>query len=187
MSNRRHDYDLMEREYVSGDMSLRELARGHTVAHSLIMNKSKQREWTRKREEFRSRASEKAVTFMADKEGLRRVREAEVRDETIELIAETVQKARADLKATHKVFKNNEWLEEPVYRLHPRDVVALIDRFQVLFGKPSQITEDRSLDVSIGGTATPEVLQQFIDATRGLDAGTDQSSPIPRTDRSRKN
>lgn len=190
MSNRRHDYDLLEREYVSGEMGLRELARNHGISHSLVMDQSQKRKWAEKREQFRQRASESAVTFMADREGFRRMREMEVRDHAVEMIDDAIAKLRVDMKATELKLVNDEWVEVPVYRLRPQDIVILIDRMNVLFGRPSQITEDRSLGLTLDtGRLGPEALREFIDATRGLgsvDGGAGRS-PIPRTDRTREN
>ena len=39
--NKIHDYRLMEREYISGDMSLRELCRRHGISsHSLVVDQA---------------------------------------------------------------------------------------------------------------------------------------------------
>lgn len=190
MSNRRHDYDLLEREYVSGTMSLRALAKSHGISHSLIMAASKNREWADKRTTFRERASQSAVTFMADKEAMRRAREGEVKDNAIEAIDEAITKMRADMKATHRKLVGDEWVEEPVMRLRPQEVVMLIDRLQVLFGKPSQITEERTLGISLDtGRLGPAELVEFIERTKGLGpvGGGSAASPIPRTDRTREN
>lgn len=190
MSNRRHDYDLLEREYISGEMGLRELARTHGISHSLVMNQSQKRKWAEKREAFRNRASESAVTFMADREGFRRMREMDVRDNAIDAIDEAITKMRSDMKATERKLVNDEWVEVPVYRLRPQDIAVLIDRMNVLFGRPSQITEERSLGLTLDtGRLGPEALREFIDATRGIgsvDGGAGRS-PIPRTDRTREN
>lgn len=187
--NRRHDYDALEREYVRGDMGLRELARSHGITHSLITVQSKNREWNRKREEYRTQASERAVVHMANDEGKRRAQEARVRDNAIEAIDEAISKMRADMKATHRVFRNNEWIEEPLVVIKPTDVALLIDRLNVLFGRPANITEERSLGINLSaGGASPELLRGIVEATRGItDTSGAARSPIPRTDRAREN
>lgn len=190
MSNRKHDYDQLEREYVSGDMSLRQLAKDHGMTHSLVMTQSTKRKWSEKREQFREQASEKAVTFMADKEAYRVSREQEVRDKAVDLIEQAIDKLSEDMRATHLVRRDGEVAEEPVYRLRPNDLVPLLDRLQVMFGKPNNITEERGLNVTVDtGPAGPEVLQAFIEATRGVGplGGNSQASPLPRTDRAREN
>lgn len=186
MSNRKHDYDAMERQYVRSTVSLRELARDHGVSHSLVMIQSKRRDWVRKREEFLAQASDKTVTYMAGTEAVRRAREAQIRDNALDAIDEAITKLRDDMKRTHVVERHGERYEEPVMTFRPTDVAILLDRLQVLLGKPSQITEDRSLELKFDGV-TPDLLKQFVDATRGIGPLDVASSPIPRTDRTREN
>lgn len=187
--NRKYDYDALEREYVRGEMGIRELARMHGIRnHSVIAVQAREREWTRKREEYRLGASEKAVVLMADQEGTRRAREARVRDNAIDAIDEAITKMRADMKATHRVFRSGEWIEEPLVVIKPQDIALLIDRLQVLFNRPSQITEERSLGVNLTAGATPELLRGIVEATRGIsDTGRAASSPIPRIGGAREN
>jgi hypothetical protein len=72
--------------------------------------------------------------------------------------------------------------EEPVMRLMPKDVTVLIDRLQVLFDRPSVISQHQGLTVSTELSA--DALSEFIEATRGR-AGPSRIdvSPLPRTRR----
>jgi hypothetical protein len=190
MSNRKHDYDQLEREYVSGSMGLRQLARDHGISHSLIMTQSKRRRWPDKRAQFREQASQKAVTFMADREAYRVTREMELKDKAIDVIEQALDKLSADMEATETRLVGDKIAEVPVYRLRPADLVPLLDRLQVMFGKPSHISEERNLGVTVDtGPLEPEALRSFIEATRGIGplGGASQSSPLPRTDRTREN
>jgi hypothetical protein len=66
--------------------------------------------------------------------------------------------------------------------LTPRDVALLIDKFQILFARPSVISQHQGLNVS--SEALPvEALQEFIERTRGLAEPAPQESPIPRSPR----
>lgn len=188
--NTKHDYTVLEREYVTGDMSLRELARKHGISnHSVVVAQSKAREWVRKREEYRTGASEKAVVYMADAEGARRAREARVLDNAIEAIDEAIQKMRSDMKLTRKEMEGGEWVERPLFLVKPQDISMLLDRLNVLFNRPSQITEERSLGINLSsGGLSPDLLRGIVEATRGLGGpGDAASSPIPRADRAREN
>ena len=190
MSNSKYDYDAIERAYISGDMGLRELARQFGVNnHSLIAIQSKRREWARKRQEFQDRAMDKAESLMASAEGRKIAREAQVRDHAIDAIDEAIMKMREDMKGTRKVFRAGEWIEEPLVVIKPADVAMLIDRLQVLFGKPSNITEERSLGVSLSATGGlgPDILRGIVEATRGLVRGDSGESPLPRLGDPRKN
>ena len=190
MSNNKYDYDAIERAYVSGDMGLREVARQFGVTnHSLISIQSKKREWARKRAEFQGQANEKATSLMASAEGRKLAREEQVRDHAIDAIDEAIMKMREDMKGTRKVFRANEWIEEPLVVIRPADVAMLIDRLQILFGKPNNITEERSLGVSLSasGPIGVDILRGIVEATRGLVPGDAGESPLPRIGDTRKN
>jgi len=88
--NRVRDYQALEREYISGTMSLRELCRTHGVtAHSAVMVQARQGGWAEKRQTYRARASSTFIQHHADRAA---AREAEVRDSAIEAIDEAITK-----------------------------------------------------------------------------------------------
>ena len=188
--NRKFDYDMIERDYISGEMGLRELARMHGINnHSLITYQSKKRDWVRKREDFRSKAADKAVTLMATAEGRRLAREEQVRDNAIDAIDEAITKMRSDMTKTRMVMRNGEYVEEPMVVIRPQDLAVLIDRLNVLFGRPSSISEDRNLGVSFSasGAVGPELLRSIVEATRGIVPESSGRSPIPRLGDPREN
>ena len=89
-------------------------------------------------------------------------------------------KFRDDLRATQKKLVDGEWVEEPVMRLRPKDLALLIDRFQVLFERPSVISQHQSLTASTELSA--DALSEFIEATRGRAVPSPmEMSPLPRT------
>jgi len=187
--NKKFDYGALERQYIQGDMSLRELAASAGMKnHSLIMRQSKNREWARKREEYQSRANETALTVMADKRGGYLAQEAGVRDNAIGAINDMITRLREDLKKTKTVVNNGVPEQVPVVRVTPGDIGMLIDKMQIIFGKPSQITEDRNLGLSFGSD-DPELLRQVVEATRGvgLDDGSTTESPLPVAPKARAN
>ena len=100
-TNRVRDYAQLEREFITGTMSLRELCRRHGVtAHSAVMVQARHGGWAEKRRTYQARASSKYIELRADSAALR---EAEVRDHAIEAIDEAITKFRSDLKATKRV------------------------------------------------------------------------------------
>jgi hypothetical protein len=64
-------------------------------------------------------------------------------------------------------------------RLTPRDLAALIDRLQVLFDRPSTISEGR--DLSVGSQLPIDALDQFVELTRGRAVAP--VSPLPKAPR----
>ena len=183
-TNRVRDYLALEREFITGTMSLRELCRRHGVtAHSAVVVQARHGNWAEKRRAYRDRATSTYIQRHADRAA---AREAEVRDHALDAIDEAIQKFRADLRATEKKLIDGEWVEVPVMRMTPRDLALLIDRLQILFGRPATISEGRGFAATITSDAIPvDVLKGIIEGTRGL-AGTraPEASPLPRLHRS---
>ena len=181
--NRVRDYHALEREFITGTMSLRELCRLHGVtAHSAVVVQARQGNWAEKRRTYQDRASSTYIERHADRAA---AREAEVRDHAIEAIDEAITKFRADLRATEKKLIDGAWVEVPAMRVTPRDLAVLIDRSQILFGHPVTISAGRGFAATITSEALPvDVLKGIIEATRGL-AGTPgpEASPLPRLHR----
>lgn len=171
-------------------MGLRELARMNGIEnHSLVMHHSTRGEWARKRAEFRERAEGRAVTLLVNDEGARRAKELRVRDNALEAIDEAITKMRDDMKRMVRRYRDGQWVEEPAVTVRPADFALLIDRLNVLFGRPSTITEERSLGLSLSASGLgTDALKAIAEATRGIaDVGGAASSPIPRLDRAREN
>ena len=148
-------------------MSLRELCRRHGVtAHSAVVVQARQGNWAEKRRVYRARASATFIQHHADRAA---AREAEVRDHAIEAIDEAITKFRADLLATEKKLIDGAWVEVPALRITPRDLALLIDRLQILFGRPSQIREGRGFAATVTSEPLPlDALQKIAELTRGL-------------------
>ena len=177
--NRVRDYQVLEREYITGTMSLRELCRTHGVsAHSAVMVQARQGDWAEKRRAYRARASATYIEHRADHAA---IREAEVRDNAIEAIDEAISRFRADLRATKQVvLADGSIADEPLMLITPRDLALLIDRFQILFGRPALISEGRSFPATITAEALPlEALQEIVELTRGLTPPADHTSGLP--------
>ena len=159
--NKSHDYRALEREFISTDISIRELCRRHGItAHSAVVVQAKKGDWERKREAYQARASESFIEHHAERMA---ARQAEIHDEVLEAIA----RFRADLQATKLVRQpDGSFREEPAWYMTPRDACLIIDRFQVLSARPSSISQHQGLT----GTSeiSAEALSEFIEATRGL-------------------
>ena len=143
--NKVRDYRALEREYITSQVSLRELCRRHGIsAHSLVVVQAKQGKWAEKREAYRARESDTFITKHADRMA---AREAEVRIHAIDAIDEAITKFRSDMQRTERKLIGGEWVEVPVMMITPRDVALLIDRFQVLFARPSVISQHQGINV----------------------------------------
>jgi hypothetical protein len=66
--------------------------------------------------------------------------------------------------------------------MRPKDLCLLIDRFQVLFQRPSVISQHQGLTLT--SELSAENLSEFIEATRGRgEPSRMEVSPLPRTRR----
>jgi len=170
--NKRHPYRELEREYITTDISLRELCRRHSIrSHSLVVDQSQKHDWVAKREAYPAKESEsfieRHVDRMAD-------RQAEIHDKILDGIDEALDKFRSDMRATGKKLVNGEWVEVPVMRLMPKDVAILLDRLEVLFDRPSHIHEGRTVTSEL----PIDALNWIVEMTRGRPVPP--TSPLPR-------
>ena len=157
------------------------MCRRHGIrSHSVVVDQSQKHDWAAKREAYRARETEsfiqKHANRMAD-------RQAEIRDKALDAIDQAIDKFRADLKSTRLVRQpDGSVTEEPAWYMTPKDLAILIDRFEVLFGKPSVISQHQGLTVT--SELSVESLREFIEATRGrVGPSPMQVSPLPRTRR----
>jgi hypothetical protein len=95
--NRIHDYRALEREYITSQISLRELCRKHGIsAHSSVVVQSQKHKWQEKREQYQAKESE---SFMSRYAARMPDRQAEIRDVALDAIEEAIEKFRADMRA----------------------------------------------------------------------------------------
>ena len=176
--NKRHPYRDMEREYITTDISLRELCRKHDItAHSLVTVQAEKGKWAEKREQYQAKESD---VFMSRYAARQADRQAEISDKFLDATDQALDKFMADLKATKLVRQpDGSIVEMPAWYMTPRDLCLLIDRFEVLFAKPSVISQHQGLTVT--SELSAESLREFIEATRER-AGPSpmEESPLPR-------
>ena len=58
--------------------------------------------------------------------------------------------------ATERKLIDGEWEEMPILRITPRDLVLLIDRLQILFGRPATISEGHGFAATITTRRAPQ-------------------------------
>jgi hypothetical protein len=153
------------------------LCRRHGItAHSLVTVHLKKHKWAEKREAYQAKASDAFIERYAARQA---DRQAEIHDKALDAIDEAITRFRSDLKATERKRIDGEWIEVPVMRLTPRDLAALIDRLQILFDRPSRISEGR--DLSIGSAIPLDALNRLVELTPGRAAPP--ASPLPKAPR----
>ena len=181
MANTKHDYQSMEVEFIASDsLSMRALANKYGVAnYSLVHSYARSHRWAEKRQLRMAKTDEKVLERSAERVARRYDRLEDAIDSTIELIAETIDKFRRDMR------------EAPAtVNIAPRDLALLIDRLLVLKGQPSQITEERNLGISLSGPVRSEQLAAILELTAGTSVhqrSGQGGSAIPRSEDSRHN
>ena len=93
--NKRHPYRHLEREYITTDLSIRELCRRHGIrSHSPVVDQAKKHKWAEKREQYRVKESE---AYMSRHAARMADRQAESGDKALDAIDEALDKFRVDL------------------------------------------------------------------------------------------
>jgi hypothetical protein len=195
MSATKHDYHLLEREFVEGDESIRALCRRHGVkSWSAVSSFAKKNAWEAKRAEFKHmlvvKQNEAVSTKMAEGR------------------AEKVAKALDDAlmvgnKALFTFLDSLEdrWVKNPetgkthlipAQVIDAGDFVKIFDRIMVLNGQPTKREAHTGLTLTgeiAPETAPVELLRDVISLARerGVESGpTGGDSPLPRIEGARK-
>ena len=193
MSATKHDYHMLEREFVEGDESIRALCRRHDIkSWSSVSAFAKKNVWEDKRVEFRRMLVVKQNEAVSKKM-------AEGR-------AEKVAKALDDaLMVSNKALftfldsLEDRWVTSPetgkqflipAQVIEASDFVKIFDRIMVLNGQPTK--REAHMGLSLSGdieNAPVELLRDVISLARerGVQSGpSGGSSPLPRIEGARK-
>lgn len=189
MAVSRYPYKLMEMEFVrSDDMSIREIGRRHGIPAERISSVhewARKHGWEEKRLERQHRTSDKTLEALAELEAKRRLREAQVFDNFIDLVDEAITKVRTDIFATKQVKgTDGAMVDEPVMRLRPKEITELIDSVVPIFGRQMSGSEALPsgssggfIQITAGGdTATGLELLERLRASASRD-GTGRAEP----------
>lgn len=182
---RKYDYDSLERQYVKGDMSIRELCRQNEIpTWSTVSAKAKRDHWDDKRADYRQRAQ--------------KAEEAVVIDRRVDRVQKALDDAIA--AANRAVFAfvdslEDRWVEDPVsgdrhlipgQLINGQDFVKIVEKLQVLSGQPTERTAHLGLNVEAGASdLSLEMLRDIAAMARGqgADVAPTGSSPLPRSSR----
>lgn len=190
MAVSRYPYKLMEVEFVkSDDLSIREIGRRHGIPAERISSVhewARKHGWEEKRLERQHRTSDKTLEALAELEAKRRLREAQVFDNFIDLVDEAITKVRSDIFATKQVKGvDGNMVEEPVMRLRPKEITDLIDSVSTVFGRQSAGGEalpsgsgNGFIQITAGGDTATGL--ELLERLRASAAGDGAARPEPR-------
>lgn len=171
MTRTLHDYALLEREYVTSDISVRALAEKHGIrSFSTVAAQAKKREWERKRADFKEAAFQHDIQNLARK---RAVKLQEVYDDLVSVIQATI-------------FRMAENLKGDDYHVSVKDLGLLIEKLQLLTGGATSREEIHNLNLN--ADLPPELLRLIQDTARANGAGlqTVGQSALPELEGARQ-
>lgn len=171
MSNRVYDYDALEKEFIAGDMSVRELCRRHSIRnHSVVHEQARRRGWYDKRDRVKGKVTELSIEQVAARQARRMSRIEDAYDLAVDAIIEAIQKMREDMRLAG----------DDGVKVYPKDLSVLIDKLQTMLGRPTSISEERHLGAFT--QLDPEQLMEVLRQSRenGANARTVGRSALPR-------
>lgn len=163
------DYDALEQEYVTGDISVRELARRYEMSNGTISAQARKREWDAKRASYRDSVARRSYEKTADR----------FANQQVEVNGEIFKAMRAT------IYKYVEGLSAGTIVPNTKDAVMATDVILRLFGEPTERTETKILGINISAEAgaldSAELLRRLEALTRGSVPGPgDGTSGTPR-------
>jgi len=162
------DYPAIEKAYVTGEESLRELARRHDASWSSLAAKSRRDNWTDKRAAFRDSVVRRSYERTADKFASE---QGEIRNESVMVMRATLRRYA-------------EQLRDKEVSVNTKDAVAAVQALQLLLGEPTARSENKVIEFSTGGLA-PDDLRRLVEFARTrivegrLAAGPERSDEAP--------
>lgn len=164
MSRTQHDYAALKQEYVSTDISVRELCRKHDVKSWSTVNERKKREdWDGLREQFRRRIAEGEVGSLVQAR--------------LKLVSDIHEELLLAVRVAIRRFIKDVDPAAGDQAISARDLMGLIDKFLLLSGSTPHRTESRSVDThsyTFDGVlegAPPELLRELAELARERGSG----------------
>lgn len=166
------DYDQLEKEYVTGSMSIRSLAGKYGMSFSTVAEQSRKREWPAKRADYKG--SRAIQVYEKTKERFAN-EEEQLRFEMITLLRATMARWAQQLSDP----------ERPP-ALNAKEIVEVMKHLTVLIGGATERREEKhlGLNLNIGGPGglEPDFLRRLLDESRRhvtgeLDSSTGDGAP----------
>jgi len=185
MPTLKYDYDELERQFVQGDMSIRQLCKSNDIkTWSTVNDYAKRNAWAEKREHFGKRVAEAELTVVVEK---RANDLAKALDDSISVSSAAVWAFFDSLKDRWVVDdETGERTLVPGQVIYAADFVKIMEKLMVLSGQATERHSSLNVNVNEAGP-TMEMLRDLATAARqaGADTGSTESSPLPRSDRAR--
>lgn len=181
----KHDYDVMYYEYITSDVSYRQLAEKYDASASAVTAYGRRHGWDASREQYQALENEKTLEKLAE----RRARKvAEIETDAFETIHAAVIKFGLSLQDR---WETDEQSGQRVFvqgqQVTPEGLTKLMDKYLVMTGNVTDRRANLGLTVGIdgqnGGSGLPrELLRELRDVAERKGAGERSvgQSPLPR-------
>jgi hypothetical protein len=180
----KHDYDSMYHEYITTDVSYRQLAERHGASFSAVSAYGRKHGWDEKRAQYKALENEKAIERLADK---RAKKVAEIEAEAFDAIHMALLKFGISLEDRWETDpESGKRVFIPGQQVTPEGLTKLMDKYLVMTGNVTDRRANLGLNVSVDGGAGSgiprDVLRQLRDlaVTKGAGERSMGQSPIPR-------
>jgi hypothetical protein len=185
-SKPQYDYPAMQHEYVTTDVSLRELAAKHGVkSPTSVSNYARRHGWDEKRAAFRATEEEATMEAVATQRA-QKIAEMErdffttVHGAIIKMGLDLEDRWETDPKTGQRIFVKGQ-------SVTPEGLTKLIEKFMVMTGGVSSREAHVGLDVAVGPDAIPpDILRGLrqLAIEQGAGTATSGRSPLPGGQRS---
>jgi hypothetical protein len=155
MSRTTHDYPLLERAYITSDVSIRQLCVDNGIKNwSSVSTMAKKLDWERKRADYKEAQFKHDINTLAQR---RAHKLQEVYDDLVSVIQATIMRMAANLASED-------------YHVSVRDLGLLIEKLQLLTGGAT--SREEVLNLNLSTDLPPELLRELQNAARRNGAGS---------------
>lgn len=156
------DYNALEREYVTTEISLRSLATREGISNGTLSEKARRKDdagktWLMKRQEYQGEVERRYLRGAAESRARQLSRLA---DSAVNVLEATI--TRLAIQLVGQVDKDGNVLVPPM-EVPLKEGLEAIKQIQTLRGLPSDITEERKV---VGHLADPRLLEALGDLAR---------------------
>lgn len=165
MPTAKADYELLEREFVTGedDITYRELGRRYGVSFSAIAEQGRKREWEHKRAAYRDALNRRTTEGMIDR----------MASERVEIKSEAIKVLRASLRIYSQQLVSGQ------IQFQPKDAALIAKELMSLLGETTERTEHTVLGINVDANSPidPLLLQRLGELARARLATRDVAEP----------
>ena len=120
------DWEAIKTEYITTDLSYRQLGQKHGLSHQMIAVRGKSGGWVELRRQYKAKVTAKTVEKMASKKASQRVRVADLADKLLDKLEQAIDEL--DLRTTAYKVKTVDGNREEVVEY--QEATQLLEEFQ---------------------------------------------------------